>query len=179
VVGDGPFYVTEVPMLSETVWTPAANLRFIGAGNFGAEYAVLPIDPAIRRRFDLLLEFDYLPADEEKKLVVERTGLDTAVAAALCLLAQRTREMRRNAELPGCIDTGSVLLWARLCAARKAATLADALAIGKLVWADVACGRLSTGAINVGKFDGLVDYLRKASLKLPPGDLDRLDHWTF
>jgi hypothetical protein len=179
VEGDGPFYVTEVPMLSETVWAPTANLRFIGAGNFGAEYAVLPIDPAIRRRFDLLLEFDYLPADEEKKLVVERTGLDAAVAAALCLLAQRTREMRRNAELPGCIDTGSVLLWARLCAARKAATLADTLAIGKLVWADMACGRLSTGAINVGKFDGLVDYLRKASLKLPPGDLDRLDHWTF
>ena len=179
VEGDGPFYVAEVPMLSETVWAPAANLRFIGAGNFGSDYAVYPLDPAVRRRFDLLLEFDYLAPDEEKKLIVERTGLDTAVAGALCLLAQRTREMRRNAELPGCIDTGSVLLWARLCAARKAATLADALTLGKLVWADVTCGRLSSGAVNTGKFDGLVDYLRKASLKLPPGDLDRLGNWTF
>ena len=87
--------------------------------------------------------------------------------------------MRRNAELPGCIDTGSVLLWARLCAARKAATLADVLALGKLTWADLAVGRNTLGEINAGKFDGLVDYLRKASLKLPLGDLDKLASWTF
>ena len=128
-------------MTSEIVWAPVANLRFVAAGNLGADYAVTPFDPAVRRRFDIILEFDYLELDAEKKLVVERTGLDATVAHAVCLLAQRTREMRRNADLPGCIDTGSVLTWARLCAARKAATLADMLAIGKLVWADVACGR--------------------------------------
>jgi hypothetical protein len=179
VEGEGPFYVTEVPMTSEVVWAPVANLRFVAAGNLGADYAVTPFDPAVRRRFDIILEFDYLELDAEKKLVVECTGLDATVAHAVCLLAQRTREMRRNADLPGCIDTGSVLTWARLCAARKAATLADVLAIGKLVWADVACGRDHLGQVNSGKFDGLVDYLSKASLKLPPGNLSKLNTWTF
>jgi midasin (ATPase involved in ribosome maturation) len=179
VEGDGPFYVTEVPMMSETVWAPADSLRFIGAGNWGAEYAVYPLDPALRRRFNLIVEFDYLELDDEKKLVLRRTGVEEAVAHTLCLLAQRTREMRRNAELPGCIDTGSLLTWARLCAARKAATLSDALALGKLVWADLACGRDHLGQVNLGKFHGLVDYLTKASLKLPPGDLSRLDTWTM
>ena len=59
--------------------------------------------------------------------------------------------------MPGCIDTASLLTWARLCAGRHAATLADVLQIGKLVWADVVCGRDHQGEVNLGKFLGLAD----------------------
>jgi MoxR-like ATPase len=177
--GDGPFYVIEVPLTSEVVWAPVANLRIVGAGNFGSENAVYAMDPAVRRRFDLILEFDYLELEAEMQLVIERTELEEPGAYALCLLAQRTREMFRNTDLPGCIDTGSLLMWAKLCARRKAATLADLLAIGRLVWQDLACGRDHRGMVNAGKFEGLVDYLTKASLKLPPGDLDRLATWRL
>jgi len=141
VEGDGPFYLVEVPMTSEIVWAPVENLRIVGAGNFGTDYAVYPMDPAVRRRFDIIIEFDYLAFEEEQQLVVGRTGLNSQVAHALCLLAQRTREMRRNTDLPGCIDTGSLLMWARLCERRKAATLADVFAIGRMVWGDLTCGR--------------------------------------
>ena len=164
---------------SEIVWAPVENLRIVGAGNFGTDYAVYPMDPAVRRRFDLIIEFDYLAFEDEQQLVVERTGLNSQVAHALCLLAQRTREMRRNTDLPGCIDTGSLLMWARLCERRKAATLADIFAIGRLVGAELACGRDHRGMVNAGKFDGLVDYLCKAGLALPEGDLGKLATWTF
>ena len=179
VTGDGPFYVVEVPMTSEVVWCPCAQLRFIAAGNFGGDYSVYPLDPAIRRRFDLVIEFDYLERTAEEKLVKARTGLSPEASAALCLTAEHTREMRRTAALPGCIDTASLLTWARLCAGRHAATLADVLQIGKLVWADVVCGRDHQGEVNLGKFLGLADWLKDQKPKLPPGDLDRLGTWSF
>lgn len=159
VTGDGPFYIVEVPMTSEVVWCPNTHLRIVGAGNFGADYAVYPLDPAVRRRFDVVIEFDYLPLEQEQALVESRAKLPAQVARALCLVAQYTRQMRRNGDLPGCIDTASLLGWARQCAQAKAATVADVMRLGQLVWADLACGRDHLGLLRSAKFAGLTDYL--------------------
>lgn len=157
--GDGPFYLIEVPMTSEVIWCPTAHLRIVGAGNFGSDYAVYPLDPAVRRRFDVVVEFDYLNLEQEQALVESRTRVTGPVARALCLVAQYTRQMRRNGDLPGCIDTASLLGWARQCAQARAATVAEVMALGKLVWADLACGRDHLGLMRSSKFDGLTDYL--------------------
>jgi hypothetical protein len=168
---DGRFYLLEVPLTSESVWCPVEHLRLIGAGNFGADYAVYPLDPAVRRRFDLVLDFDYLPLAQEQALVEARTPLNATVARALCLVAQYTRQMRRNGDLPGCIDTASLLMWARLCAAQRAETVAAVMALGQRVWADLACGRDHLGLVRTAKFAGLTDYLVSQGV-LPKGDLD-------
>ena len=132
-----------------------------------------PLDPAVRRRFDLVLEFDYLPPDQEQALLEARAGLNSLVAHALCQVAQYTRQMRRNGDLPGCIDTASLLMWARLCAADRAATVAGVMRLGKRVWADLACGRDHLGLMRSAKFEGLTDYLASQGT-LPKGDLDDL-----
>jgi hypothetical protein len=79
--------------------------------------------------------------------------------------------MRRNGDLPGCIDTASLLMWARLCASEPAQTVAAVMALGRRVWADLACGRDHLGLVRTAKFAGLTDYLVSQGL-LPKGDLD-------
>jgi hypothetical protein len=167
----GVFYLLEVPLTSESVWCPVEHLRLIGAGNFGSDYTVYPLDPAVRRRFDLVLDFDYLSLEQEQALVAARTQLSPTVTRALCLVAQYTRQMRRNGDLPGCIDTASLLMWARLCASEPAQTVAAVMTLGRRVWADLACGRDHLGLVRTAKFAGLTDYLVSQGL-LPKGDLD-------
>jgi MoxR-like ATPase len=173
VSGSDTFYIVEVPMTSEAVWCPVEHLRVIGAGNFGGDYAVYPLDPAVRRRFDLVLEFDYLPLEQEQALVQTRVPLDAKMVHALCLVAQYTRQMRRNGDLPGCVDTASLLQWARLCARHRAATIADVMRLGRLVWADLACGRDHLGLMRAAKYSGLTDYLVSQGT-LPKGDIEEL-----
>lgn len=116
VAGDGPYYVIETPITSEIAWCPVQHLRIVAAGNFGRAYAVYNLDPALRRRFDTVLEFDYLESAQELILVQRRTGLAGKVAQALVQVSQETRRLMGNGEMPGCIDTGSLLNWAGKCA---------------------------------------------------------------
>ena len=67
--GAGPFYLIEAPMTTEIVACPAAHLRIVAAGNFGRVYQVYDLDPAVRRRFDTMIEFDYLPYEQELSLL--------------------------------------------------------------------------------------------------------------
>jgi MoxR-like ATPase len=168
VTGGGPFYVVEVPMTSEVIWCPAVHLRIVAAGNFGRDYAVYDLDPAVRRRFDTVIEFEYPSYDVELKLICERSGLGDKVASALVKLAGETRRLQSNGELPGSIDTASLLNWARKCARERAATVAQVMEQAKLVWADLVCGRDHTGRVNQGSFDGLGDYLNTLKV-LPKG----------
>jgi MoxR-like ATPase len=170
VAGSAHYYVVEVPLTSEVVWCPVEHLRVIGAGNFGGDYAVYPLDPAVRRRFDLVLDFDYLSLAQELMLLEARVPLEAKVAQALCLVAQYTRQMRRNGDLPGCIDTASLLNWARLCAQQSARTVAEVMRLGQRVWADLACGRDHLGLVRSAKYAGLTDYLVSQGV-LPKGEV--------
>ncbi len=168
VIGDGPFYAIEVPMTSEAVCCPSAHLRIVAAGNFGRAYAVYDLDPAVRRRFDTLIEFDYLLYDQELALLRRETGLDGKLVEALVKVAHETRRLMENGELPGCIDTASLINWGRKCLRSQTATVAQVMAQARLTWADLVCGREHTGRVNPGNFQAIQDYLTSLGL-LPEG----------
>ncbi len=168
VRSDGPFYLVETPMTSEIVACPVQHLRIVAAGNFGRAYAVYDLDPALRRRFDTVLEFDYLEAVQELALVQRRTGLNGKVAHALVQAAQETRRLMGNGELPGCIDTASLLNWATKCNRMNARSVEGVMQAAGLTWADTVCGRDHQGRVNAGNFKAIQDYLVSLAL-LPTG----------
>ena len=159
VLGDGPYYLIETPMTSEIVWCPAQHLRIVAAGNFGRAYAVYDLDPALRRRFDTVLEFDYLESVQELALVQRRTGLAGKVAQVLVQASQETRRLMANGEMPGCIDTGSLLNWASKCVRSNARSVESVMQAAALTWADTVCGRDHVGKVNAGNFKAIQDYL--------------------
>ncbi len=160
VQGEGNCYLAEAPMTSEVVWCPVEHLSIVAAGNFGRAYAVSDLDPAMRRRFDTVIEFNYLEHDAELELMLRETDVNRGVAEYLVKVAAETRRMLGNAELPGCIDTASLLNWARKCARAKAKTVGDVMRQAQLTWADLACGRDHTGRVNQASFQALSDYLK-------------------
>jgi MoxR-like ATPase len=168
ILGDDLFYTVEVPMTSELVFCPTAHLRVVAAGNFGRAYAVYDLDPAVRRRFDTVIEFDYLDFDLELDLVLERTGLSHTVAKTCVKLAGETRRMLDSGELPGAIDTASLINWAGKCQRTGAETVAGIMQQARLSWADLVCGRDHTGRVNQANVDALGDYLESLGL-LPVG----------
>jgi MoxR-like ATPase len=153
------YYVIEVPMTSEIVSCPVRNLRFVAAGNFGRSYAVCDLDPALRRRFSTVIEFDYLDFQQEAALLDRETVLEAPAIDALVKLSCETRRMYANGELPGCIDTASLLNWGRKCARHGAESVEGVMRLAALSWADQVCGRDHTGRVNQGAFQALQDYL--------------------
>jgi len=163
--GEGPFYIVEAPMTSEVVACPAERLRIVAAGNFGRAYQVYDLDPAVRRRFDTVIEFDYLEYGDELALVRrEAPALGARAAEALVKLAQETRRLLANGEMPGCVDTASLLNWARKCERSAGSSLSSIMQAAKLTWADTVCGRDHTGRVNQGAFKALEDYLSSLAI---------------
>ena len=162
---EGPFYIVEAPMTSESVACPAARLRIVAAGNFGRAYQVYDLDPAVRRRFDTVIEFDYLEYRDELALVRrEAPDLGARAAEALVKLAQETRRLLSNGEMPGCVDTASLLNWAKKCERSAGNSLSSIMQAAKLTWADTVCGRDHTGRVNQGAFKALEDYLSSLAI---------------
>jgi MoxR-like ATPase len=170
VDNEGPFYIVEAPMTSEIVACPAARLRIVAAGNFGRAYQVYDLDPAVRRRFDTVIEFDYLEYRDELALVRrEAPDLGARAAEALVKLAQETRRLLSNGEMPGCVDTASLLNWAKKSERSAGNSLApnslgSIMQAAKLTWADTVCGRDHTGRVNQGAFKALEDYLSSLAI---------------
>jgi MoxR-like ATPase len=162
---EGPFYIVEAPMTSEIVACPASRLRIVAAGNFGRAYQVYDLDPAVRRRFDTLIEFDYLEYQDELALVQrEVPSLGARAAEALVKLAQETRRLLSNGEIPGCVDSATLINWAKKCERSTANSPASIMQAAKLTWADTVCGRDHTGRVNQGAFEALEDYLASLAI---------------
>ena len=107
-----------------------------------------------------MIEFDYLEYQDELALVQrEVTRLDARYLEALVKLAQETRRLMSNGEMPGCVDTASLLNWAKKCECNNAHSLECIMQSAKLSWADLVCGRDHTGRVNQGTFNALADYL--------------------
>ena len=145
----------------------------MAAGNFGRAYQVYDLDPAVRRRFDTEIEFDYLEYRDELALVRrEAPDLGARAAEALVKLAQETRRLLANGEMPGCVDTASLLNWAKKCVRncgsdsdRSAGnSLSSIMQAAKLTWVDTVCGRDHTGRVNQGAFKALEDYLSSLAI---------------
>ncbi|CAG0935188.1 Denitrification regulatory protein NirQ [Thermoflexales bacterium] len=167
--GDGPFYVARVPQDNSKVFAcPCEHLLIVAAANFGKDYAVYPLDPALRRRFTMVVEFDYPGKDAEIDLLARSTSLDRALAEALVAVAIESRRVHENGDLPGQIDTASLIEWGRKCTEFEAHTAAQVMDMAALTWADLVCGRTHDGRVNQGHFAALRDHL-EALGKLPKG----------
>jgi MoxR-like ATPase len=176
----GEFYVTEIPMSSEVVSCPATHLRFIAAGNFGRSFAVYELDPALRRRFSTVIDFDFLPPKKETALVKrEHPRLSERVIQALIQVAVETRRMLGNGELPGCVDTASLLNWADKCERESARTVQTIMGCARKAWADQVCGRNHIGLVNEGSFNALQDYLQTLGILDTPRKEDRKPEMLF
>ena len=161
VAGDGPFYVARVPQDNSRVFVcPCDHLLIVAAANFGKDYAVYPLDPALRRRFTMVVEFDY-PAAEAEIGLLSRTvaGLDHTLAETLVAVAIESRRVHENGDMPGQIDTASLIEWGRKCVEFKARTAVQVMDMARLTWADLVCGRTPDGRVDKGHFDALSDHL--------------------
>jgi hypothetical protein len=83
---------------------------------------------------------------------------------ALVKLAQETRRLQSNGEMPGCVDTATLINWARKCETSASNSLAGIMQAAQLTWADTVCGRDHTGRVNQGGFRALEDYLSSLSV---------------
>ena len=66
--------------------------------------------------------------------------------------------------MPGCVDTASLLNWAKKCVRSccrsfASISLSSIMQPAKLTWADTVCGRDHTGRVNQGAFKALEDYV--------------------
>ena len=161
---DLDYYYVQVPMTSEHVFCPCSALTIIAACNLGAGYTVHRFDHALRRRFDTVIDFEYLPITEEKGMLVT-LGLSAKQAEMMAKLAARTREMSSNGELPGCINTAQLLNWGKKIKRQSIGHDLDAIMTqAKLCWADQVCGRDLAGRVNKGAFEGLIDQVKALKL---------------
>ncbi len=171
VDGDGPFYVARVPQDNSKVFTcPCDHLLIVAAANFGKDYAVYPLDPALRRRFTMVVEFDYPAKDAEIDLLARSAGLERAIAETLVAVAIESRRVHENGDLPGQIDTASLIEWGRKCVEFEARTSTAVMDMAALTWADLVCGRTPDGRVNPGHFAALRDHL-DALGTLPKGSV--------
>ena len=169
VEGDGPFYVARVPQDNSRVFVcPCDHLLIVAAANFGKDYAVYPLDPALRRRFTMVVEFDYPGKDAEIDLLARSTGLDRSLAETLVAVAIESRRVHENGDLPGMIDTASLIEWGRKCVEFEARTSTAVMDMAALTWADLVCGRTPDGRVDKGHFEALRDHL-DALGRLPKG----------
>ena len=160
VAGAGPFYVARVPQDNSRVFVcPCDHLLIVAAANFGKDYAVYPLDPALRRRFTMVVEFDYPAAEAEIGLLTRSTGLEHTLAETLVAVAIESRRVHENGDMPGQIDTASLIEWGRKCAEFNARTAVQVMDMARLTWADLVCGRTPDGRVDKGHFDALSDHL--------------------
>ncbi|MBM3748904.1 MAG: AAA family ATPase, partial [Acidobacteria bacterium] len=93
---------------------PAAEgFQIVLAMNLGRGYAVNTLDAALVNRFDVTLEFRYLPPDQETELLVDLTALERDIARIMVKVANETRQKRRNKELAAELTPRGLIAWAR------------------------------------------------------------------
>jgi len=92
----------------------APGFQLIVSYNPGYQHVLKDLKPSTRQRF-VSLEFDFPPADLERRVVLHEGGVDDATAAALVELAGRIRRLRDRglAEVP---STRLLVATARLIA---------------------------------------------------------------
>lgn len=91
----------------------AEGCVFMGSANEGREYTgTMPIDRAFKSRWHSVIEVDYLPKEEEAQLLMQRTGIDAAMATKLAEFAKVVREMWKSEEVSTGVDTRQMLVTA-------------------------------------------------------------------
>jgi len=119
------------------------------AMNLGRGYAVNVLDTALVNRFQVMLDFRYLPPAEEVDLVVAHTGIAREIAGILVKVANETRARRRNHELSGEITPRQLFAWAEKWRARREDDLLSALqAAARVTWLPAVVGTDAAGYVR-------------------------------
>jgi len=79
----------------------------------GRHVGTKPLSPALWSRFNLIVNFEFLEAENEKKLLVERTGITDKDAGEMIKFATEARKGFRNNEVSEVVDTRMLLAWGR------------------------------------------------------------------
>jgi MoxR-like ATPase len=130
----------------------AEAFQVVLAMNLGRGYAVNALDTALVNRFDVTLEFRYLPPDQETGLLVDLTGLDRETAGIMVKVANETRQKRRNKELAGELTPRGLVAWARKVQEKAARNGQDLLAVlkaaAKVTWIPPVAGTDADGYVR-------------------------------
>jgi MoxR-like ATPase len=124
---DGTHQVTN-PLTGEVV-RKDPGCYIIMSGNRGLQFTgTYAVDPALMTR-SIVLEFDYLGADDETKVAIKRTGADPEVAALFVRFGQETRMRAKINPDISPVSTREVLAAAELAAKGLPLDLAAQVAI--------------------------------------------------
>jgi MoxR-like ATPase len=119
------------------------------AMNLGRGYAVNALDASLVNRFQVTLDFRYLPPAEETELVVSRSGIPREVAEVLVKVANETRARRRNGEVSGEITPRQLFAWAEKWKARGEEDLLPALqSAARVTWLPSVVGTDADGYLR-------------------------------
>jgi MoxR-like ATPase len=132
--------------------TARDGFQVVLAMNLGKGYAVNTLDTALVNRFDVTLEFRYLPPDQETDLLVDLTGLDKDSARIMVKVANETRQKRKNKELAGELTPRGLVAWARKYLEKTAHNGKDILivlkAAAKVTWIPYVAGTDADGYVR-------------------------------
>ena len=128
------------------------GFQVVLAMNLGKGYAVNTLDTALVNRFDVTLEFRYLPPDQETDLLVELAGLDKDIARIMVKVANETRQKRKTKELAGELTPRGLAAWARTYQEKTAHNGKDLLATlkaaAKVTWIPHVAGTDADGYVR-------------------------------
>jgi MoxR-like ATPase len=125
------------------------GFQVVMAMNLGKGYSVNTLDTALLNRFSCVLEYRYLSAKDEEKLLVKETDIDPAIAVIMVKVAGETRRLKRNKELSGEITPRGLFAWATKFKAKKGKTIPSRLkSAAKVTWMHQVAGTDSDGYVR-------------------------------
>lgn len=136
------------------------GFQVVMAMNLGKGYSVNTLDAALLNRFSCVLEYRYLAAKEEEKLLVKETAIDPAIAVIMVKVANETRHLKRNKELSGEITPRGLFAWATKYKAKKGKTILSRLkAAAKVTWMHQVAGTDSDGYVREDTMNMLLNLI--------------------
>jgi MoxR-like ATPase len=139
------------------------------AMNVGQAYiGTNAVDPALLDRFPVTVPFEYLPRDEEVKLLTGRTDIDEQIAGWIVGVAVETRAQFANRSLPVPISPRGTIAWAQVVMYRRLLKgLVDGSPYGQAVesaaemtWLPDVAGLDATGSVNADSANALRQLIR-------------------
>jgi len=158
------YYAVEIPAIGELLVVPVERLVVVAAANVGLQYtgAYGEMDPALLRRFAVELEFDYPDPTSEVEILAREAGVDEAVAEAMVQVAQEVRRLEADLQVPGSLDTGTLVSWAKVyqtCTDSGKNVGMRLLVSARITWVNRVAGRDPKGrpiAENVARLEQAV-----------------------
>jgi MoxR-like ATPase len=136
-----------------------SGFQVVLAMNLGRGYSVNALDTALLNRFQVVLEFRYLPAKEEEELLTAETGVAREVARTMVKVANETRRLKRNKELAGEITPRGLFAWATKFQAREGDPLPRLKAAARVTWMHQVAGADADGYLREEALNLLFDLI--------------------